>query len=182
MVFLDFAALGVAAGLVLGGRIGALADLRVRSLRLAYGAVVLQIGAFPSGVLPWSTPDPLARALWLASYTLLIAFVVRNRHLRGVPIVGLGLLCNLVAILANKGLMPVQPSALHASGLSYQIRNNSISSARPHLAALVDRWAAPHWLPLGNIYSLGDILIGLGLVTVIATAMRPPTPAAAPAR
>jgi hypothetical protein len=182
MVFLDFTALGVAVGLALGGRIGALGDLRVRSLHLAYAAVILQIGAFPSGVLPWSTPDLLARALWLASYTLLIGFVVRNRRVRGVPIVGLGLLSNLVAILANGGLMPVERGALRAAGLSYAVRNNSISSARPHLAALVDRWAAPHWLPLGNIYSVGDILIGLGLVAVIAIGMRPRILAAAFAR
>jgi len=172
MVFVDFAVLGVLVGLAAGGRFGALGALKLRSLPLVYVAVALQVAAFPSGVFPWSTPVSVARPLWLASYALLIAFIVRNRHLRGVELVALGLVSNLVAILANGGLMPAKLGALRDAGLAYDIHNNSVSSAHPHLALLVDRWAAPHWLPLANVYSVGDVLIGLGTVAVVALGMR----------
>jgi hypothetical protein len=32
----------------------------------------------------------------------------------------------------------------------------------------------PGWLPFSNIVSVGDLLIGLGIVVVIAVAMRSP--------
>ena len=52
------------------------------------------------------------------------------------------------------------------------MHNNSIRLAKPHLAALVDRWAAPHWVPLANVYSVGDVLIAVGTVVAIVAAMR----------
>jgi hypothetical protein len=37
----------------------------------------------------------------------------------------------------------------------------------------VDRWAVPSWLPLGNVYSVGDVAIGVGVLLTIVIAMRP---------
>ena len=53
------------------------------------------------------------------------------------------------------------------------MHNNSIQLGHPHLGALVDRWAVPSWMPLANVYSVGDVLIALGTIVVIVTAMRP---------
>ena len=100
--------------------------------------------------------------------------LLMNVRLRGTALIAAGLVSNVVAILANGGLMPVRGAALEAAGTDYEVHNNSIRLAEPHLAALVDRWAAPEWLPLANVYSIGDILIGLGMVVVIVAAMRTP--------
>ena len=35
-------------------------------------------------------------------------------------------------------------------------------NAAPHLGWLVDRWAAPPWVPYANVFSVGDILIAVG--------------------
>jgi hypothetical protein len=35
----------------------------------------------------------------------------------------------------------------------------------------VDRWAAPSWVPLGNVFSVGDVLIAIGVVVTLAAAM-----------
>ena len=59
------------------------------------------------------------------------------------------------------------------------MHNNSIEVVRPHLAALVDRWAVPTWIPLGNVYSVGDVLIAIGVFLAIVAAMRAPRPAVA---
>ena len=182
MVFLDSVLVALALGILLGGSPAALGELRVRRLWLAYSAIALQVVAFPSNVLPWATPDGVARGLWLLSYALLIAMILQNRHIRGIAVVAAGLTCNLVAIIANRGLMPVTDDALRSAGLSYDVRNNSVSLAEPHLSALVDRFAAPEWLPLGNVFSVGDVLIGVGIAVVIVLAMRPRLlPWAAPA-
>jgi hypothetical protein len=44
--------------------------------------------------------------------------------------------------------------------------------ADPRLAFLTDQYALPTWLPFANVYSIGDVLIGLGIVVAIAAAMR----------
>ena len=90
-----------------------------------------------------------------------------------------GLACNLVAVVANHGLMPVLPGALRTAGDQYHVHNNSIQVVQPHLGFLVDRWGAPQWLPLANVFSVGDVLIAVGTIVAIAAAMRAP-PAEAP--
>ena len=178
MVFVDFVPVGILAGALLGGSLRRLVDFHLRSLWLAFAAIGLQVIAFPSGVFPWSTPDSVARALWLASYALLGALVIRNYRVAGVAIVGLGQLLSLIAILANSGHMPATREALDGAGLSYHLKNNSVSLTHPHASWLVDRWAAPGWLPLGNVYSVGDVVIALGVVVTLVLAMRRPFRAA----
>jgi hypothetical protein len=172
VVFVDVALVAVAVGFLLGGRLSALAELPVKGTWIAFVALLLQAVAFPLGAFPWHTPSGVSRGLWLLSYALLIAMLAANRRLRGVVIVAAGLACNLAAIVANGGLMPVRASALVAAGRTYHVHQNSIRSARPHLAALVDRWAVPTWVPLGNVFSVGDVLIALGTAVVIVAAMR----------
>ncbi len=174
MVFLNLALVGLVLGKLLGGQLRNLAGTRIRSSWLVFAAVVLQLVAFPSDALPWSTPTSVAKVLWLVSYALLIAMIGRNRALPGALIVGAGLACNLVAILANGGLMPVRRAALVASGGNYRVHNNSIELVHPHLAFLVDRWAVPSWVPLANVFSVGDVVIGLGLLVGLVVAMRTP--------
>jgi hypothetical protein len=182
VVFLDFALLGLVVGRILGGRFSALADIPIAGKTLVFAAIGIQMVAFPWSFLPWTTPTSVAKLLWLISFALLIAMLVMNRRLRGAPIVAAGLTCNLVAVLSNHGLMPALPKALQAAGTHYAVHNNSIQVVRPHLAFLVDRWAAPQWLPMANVYSVGDVLIAIGTVLVIAAAMqwRPETEPPAP--
>lgn len=173
MVLLDFVFAGLIIGIVLGGSARGLANLRVRFLWLAYVGIALQVAAFPSGVLPWSMPELAAKALWLGSYVALGGLILANIRIPGLALIGVGQTCNLVAILANHGLMPVTRGALDSAGLSYHMHNNSLSVVHPHLALLVDRWAVPSWLPMGNVYSVGDIAIGIGVLVTIVIAMRP---------
>jgi hypothetical protein len=171
MVLAEAAIAGILLGLLSGGRLGALGELGIGRVELVYAAIVLQIAAFPSGVLPWSTPDGVARGLWLLSFALLVGFAVVNRAVRGVVLVFAGLACNLAAVVANGGLMPASPHAIRAAGLTYRLKNNSISTVHPHLAWLTDRWAVPEWIPWGNVYSVGDVLIAAGIIATIVLAM-----------
>jgi hypothetical protein len=173
VVLLDFVVAGLLVGLVLGGSPRRLANLRVRFLWLAYVGIALQVAAFPSGVLPWSMPESVAKGLWLGSFAALGALIAANIRIPGLALIGVGQACNLVAILANHGLMPVTRGALDAAGIAYHLRNNSIQVVQPHVAWLVDRWAVPSWLPLGNVYSVGDVAIGIGVLLTIVVAMRP---------
>jgi Family of unknown function (DUF5317) len=173
MVLVEAVIFGFLLGLALGGNPANIARLPLRNTWLIFAALALQVIAFPSASMPWSVPDLTARILWLVSYALLLAGAFANRHLTGVTVMATGLLCNLAAILANGGHMPVLPSALKAEGKAYAVHFNSARSAHPHLGWLVDRWAVPSWLPLGNLFSVGDVLIALGAFAVIVAAMEP---------
>jgi uncharacterized protein DUF5317 len=128
--------------------------------------------AFPSGFLPFTIPDGVATALWLCSYGLLVTLALLNRRVRGFPLATLGMLSNLVAVLANGGHMPALPSALADAGTPIaHLHNNSVVADHPHVAWLIDRWGAPGWVPLANVYSAGDVLLALGAVVIVAAAM-----------
>jgi multisubunit Na+/H+ antiporter MnhE subunit len=49
--------------------------------------------------------------------------------------------------------------------------------AHPVLEPLTDVFALPAWVPLANVFSVGDVLIGAGIALVIANRMRRPAPA-----
>jgi hypothetical protein len=164
--------LGVVLGRLLGGRMSALAALPIRAPWLFYAAIGLQVAGYPSGVLPWSIGDSLATGLWLASYALLIAAVAVNVRLPGAGVVGLGMLSNLAAVTSNGGHMPARASALRAAGVLYRgVHQNSAVASHPNLAWLIDRWPVPAWIPMGNVYSVGDVLIAVGAVVLVCAGM-----------
>jgi len=180
MFLLPVVVLGVLAGFLLGGRLGRLADVRLRAPWLFYLAIALQLLAFPSLVMPWHAAEGIATALSVGSYACLVTVFLLNVRLRGLAIAGGGMLLNLAAILTNGGHMPALPSAMRDAGLTFGgIHNNSVADASPNLAWFVDRWAAPSWVPFGNVFSAGDVLIAIGVVVTIAAAMggRLPLPA-----
>jgi hypothetical protein len=161
---------GLAMAPLLGGRWSRLADLHIRWPGVFYVAIGLQLVAFPFSALPWHTPDRAAVVLWLVSYGLFVIGVGFNSRCPGVPLVGVGMVSNLAAILANGGHMPALPAALRAAGLHFQQSRNSTAMSSPHLAWLVDRWATPGWVPLGNVFSAGDVLIAAGGVVFVLAA------------
>ncbi len=161
---------GLLAGLLLGGRIGSLAGLRIRWAWLAVAGFVVQLAIFaePLGTMVGGA----APAIYVASNLAVLAAVLRNLALPGMAIVAIGAVCNLVAIVANGGFMPADPTALAAAGIDTSGLTNSIVVADPAFHFLTDIFAIPVPVPLANVFSIGDILIGLGVATVIALAMR----------
>jgi len=164
--------IGVLLGFGIGGSLNGLAALRLRRLELFYGAVALQLLAFPFPFFPWTTSDTVATSIWLASYALLAVGAFSNRRIVGVPLIGVGMASNVVAVVANGRHMPVLPSALRAAHKQYTVQYNSAATAHPHVPWLVDRWAVPRWIHLGNVYSVGDVVIAAGVILLIAAAMR----------
>jgi len=172
MFLLPAVVLGVVLGYALGGRLGRLAEVRLRAPWLFYVAIALQLAAFPSPLLHLSVSEQVATGLSVGSYGALVAVFVLNVDLTGMPVAGAGMLTNLVAILSNGGHMPALPSAMRGAGLTYTgIHNNSVADAAPKLPWLVDRWAAPGWMPFANVFSVGDVAIAAGVLLLVSGAM-----------
>ena len=162
---------GLALGLALGGRLERMASLELRAPWLFFAAIALQLIAFPLALFPWRTDETVASVLWVASYGLLVAAAALNLRITGVPIVATGMALNLIAILANGGTMPVRLSAMHEAGRVAVTQANSPALESPRLPWLIDRWAAPDWIPLANVFSVGDVVIAIGAVTIVVAAM-----------
>jgi hypothetical protein len=155
-------ALLVASVVLRRGRVRALADLHLRGCRLVAGAVALQV--LVMAVLPGALPHWLAAGLHLVSYALGVAFLLVNRRVPGLWLVGIGGLCNLAAIAANGGVMPASESAVATAGLppAGEQFANSAALADPRLAFLGDIFAVPDGVPLANVFSVGDVVLLLG--------------------
>jgi hypothetical protein len=162
--------IGLVAGLLLGGRIDRIATVRFRLGPLAIVVLVIQLALFSP--LADGLARETGRAIYVASTALTIVVVVANIRLTGLPLVALGGFANLAAIVANGGAMPADPAALAAIGQGVGPNTNSVIVAEPQLRPLTDVFATPDWLPMANVFSIGDILIGVGVAVAIAAAMR----------
>ncbi len=163
-------ALALPFALLCGGRLGRISSLRLRGLWLFFLAFGIQVVAFPFAFLPWTTGEDAAKVLWLVSYGCLLAAAALNRRIVGAQVVALGMALNLVAILSNGGRMPATPSAMEAAGLDFAVKHNSVAAAEPNVPWLVDRFAAPQWVPLTNVFSVGDVVIAVGAFVLVFAA------------
>jgi uncharacterized protein DUF5317 len=165
--------IGIAAGLLMGGRLDRLGQLQVRWPWVAVAGLVVQVVLFLPGI--GERLGPAAPAVYVASTLAVFLFVARNARLAGFPLIALGAASNLLAIVANGGYMPASPDALRAIGeRAARGYSNSRELANPALAPLTDIFALPPWMPFANVFSIGDVLIALGVALAIALAMREP--------
>jgi hypothetical protein len=155
-----------------GGDLRKLRYLRVRGIGFVFAAIGLQlvVTTVASKVLPAT----LAEGLHLVSYALAVAFLVVNRRITGWWILSLGGGLNLLAIAANHGVMPATNAALHLAGRDVVTEGFSNSNAVAHarFAFLGDVFAVPKGVPLANVFSVGDVLLVVGIGVILHAAAR----------
>lgn len=165
--------IGLIVGLLLGGRISRLAELRLKWAGLAITALMVQVALFTEPV--YVAAGEFVPVIYMASTAVVLLVIVRNlRRVPGLVIVALGACSNLAAIITNGGYMPATPEAL---GITEPVTTttfhaNSVTTPDPALVALVDRFSLPDWVPFSNVFSIGDVLISFGIVVVMVVAMR----------
>ena len=147
-----------------GGRLGALADLRLRRwwlLALGLALQVIALMGIPSGV---------GAGLHAVSYVAGGAYLFSNLHLPGMLWVGVGAGLNVSGMAANGGTLPASLPALRAAGIEATRTSDYTNSgfvAGARLPALGDIFAIPEWLPLSNVFSIGDVVIGVGIYVAL---------------
>jgi hypothetical protein len=171
--------LGLLLGRLLGGRLDGLAGLSFRWVGVAIAGLAVQVVLFSAPV--GREVRDIGPLLYAASTGAVLVFVLVNLRIRGMAVVALGAGLNLLAILANGGTMPASRAALATAGLgSSGGYANSREIASPVLGPLGDVFALPASVPLANVFSVGDVLIALGIILVIVAAMRLPLPSPPP--
>jgi hypothetical protein len=160
MIISVAALVAVLTPLLLGGRISRLASVPFRHTGWIVAALATQILIIE--VLPG--PAALLETAHIATYAVAGWFIVANRRIPGLWLVGTGAGLNGLAITLNEGTLPARLGALQAAGIPITPAEfeNSGLVAHPRLAFLGDIFAIPSGLPLANVFSIGDVLIVLG--------------------
>jgi hypothetical protein len=170
MFILYAVVIGLAIGLALGGRPLAIGDIRIRWWPLILVGFLVQVALFSdqvSAVIGDAGPP-----LYVASTAMVGLAVVRNLAVPGMPLIVLGAVANMTAILANGGYMPATAEALAAIGKGpSSVYSNSSLVADPAFPWLIDRFALPAWLPFHNVFSIGDVILGVGVAGLIVVTM-----------
>ena len=176
--------LAVAVGLVIslarfrGRAFSRIAALPLRSTWLALLAVALQWPLLRAPAGPVQRIS-VHQVLFLLSHLVLLILVWRNWRLTGIQILGLGVICNLLVIAANGGLMPITPQTLTRinpgslpsqwlAGLHYGYSKDVVLLREQiRLDMLSDMWVIPPPFPWPTAFSVGDVLIALGIMVLL---------------
>lgn len=182
MILLFAVILSLLIALLRGGRL-----YQLGSISFCYGWVALL--AFALQVLIIYFPLPKTQGFWgvrtlllLGSYVLLGLVIFANRHLPGLPLLGLGFALNLLVMVVNGGFMPITPQALEKAGLGHLALGNEpgarilnakdvlLAREETHLWVLSDIFALPP--PIKSVFSIGDLLLSIGVFILFQRTMR----------
>jgi hypothetical protein len=183
MILLYAVVFGLIVGLLTGGRLSGLGAVRMRFWQVALVGLLFQLALFSS---------PLARVvgdlgplLYVGSTIVVLAALLTNVRLPGFPLIVAGALLNLAVILVNGGQMPASPDALAAlTGVAAvpttDFSNSVLAVPGTPLWFLGDVFVLPRPFPFANVFSFGDVLIGVGGGYFIVRTMHRPLAAARP--
>ncbi len=165
-------------GVICGGRPEALLRLPVRWAWLVFIAFGVQWVLIR---IPTLEPHPALGMALVASYSVLLVFMVLNRRLPGLGLAGAGTLLNLIAIVANGGFMPTTAATLVAAGLerTHMVLGQRVLGSKD---ILLSPGSAPlAWLgdtmtlvwPIPQAFSVGDILVAMGVGALVFFGTQP---------
>jgi hypothetical protein len=181
VLFLFAAVFTLGLALILGGRLSALGEARLKSLWLLLLAGALKL-------FELAAPDSFLSPVWpflLSAQTLAVAtFAVLNLRVAGLALVLLGSLSNLVVVTLNGGYMPVAEAAVAAGGGSHDVAAflsaghvgaYTLLTPASRLGWLGDTILAPR--PFARALSPGDLVLAVGIVVALLELARTPMPA-----
>ena len=170
-VFILYAVIvGLILGLVTGGSPARLGALRLSWAPLIVIGMAVQLALFSSPI--GNALGDAAPAVYVLSNLAVLVAVAANLAVPGLVIVLAGGVSNTLAIVANGGYMPVSPGALEAMGrLPKEGYSNSAPRDVVAFGPLTDVFTMPTWIPMANVFSVGDVLIGLGVGIAVMAAM-----------
>lgn len=164
--------LSVVVGFVRRGSLRRFADLSLKALWLVFAAFGIQFAMRVGG---YGGPL-LTGVLYAGTYAMLVLFIVLNRSRWELMVMGIGLLSNALVIWVNGGKMPVSTAAfLTATGTPFPLDDPTHIplTAVTRLKWLGDLWALKRPFPLPGVFSLGDVVVCIGLFLLIQHVMVP---------
>jgi hypothetical protein len=158
--------------------------------RVRYEAPILQhlwlvfIAFLPQSLVIYlSVHGPMTQAssafCLILSQVLLLVFAFLNRHDAGMKILMIGAALNGMVMILNGGFMPISPQTAGrlvsqnilsniALGSRFGAKDILLLPAHTRLEWLADRFLPPSWMPHQVAFSLGDLLIAVGVFWLLA--------------
>jgi hypothetical protein len=182
MILLYAVLIGLVLGLLSGGRLAPLGAARIRFWPVALAGLLFQVALFSSPLA--AAVGVFGPSLYVASTAVVLAALIVNLRQPGFALIILGSFLNLAVIMLNGGQMPASPEALTVlTGTpalpTTDFSNSMVAAAGTPLWFLGDIFVLPRPFPFANVFSIGDVLIGLGGAIFIVRTMhqaadRPP--------
>jgi hypothetical protein len=152
-----------------------LAGLHFKKSWMLFTALAIQI-ALEFVEVPKDRMEDLGVAVLLLSYVLIIGFCVLNRKVKGMSLITIGVALNVLVIALNQG-MPTKDYVRERNGREVHVPIEQTVKHRPAedddlLGFLGDEITAPG-VP-NQQFSIGDIVIGLGIVDLCFEGSRVP--------
>jgi hypothetical protein len=178
------ALLALTAALLRGGSLRHLAALPFRGSAFIFTSLAIQVLIY----MPFVRTSPLVLhwggLIYIVALGLALAGALRNWSL-GAPVrlATLGLALNAIVITANGGYMPTNVAAMravHRDAKAHEVASRQLySNTRPagastRLRVLSDVIPIDSPGGLGNVYSIGDLLIAAGGAALVYSATRRP--------
>ena len=154
--------------LVTRGSLSQLFRLPIQSIWMVLVALGIQILlAFVD--IPASRLDDLGFGLVMASYAFLLAFCFVNLRISLMWVIGVGIALNALVIGLNQGMPTRDNEVTTRSGRTIEEPIERTAKHRPEssddlLPFLGDRLQVPS--PIDEVISIGDVVIGLGIILV----------------
>ena len=141
---------------------------RWRWTPLIWATLLLQVA-----VIEVPLPGVIAPVLHVMTYLPVLAFLWANRAIRTVLLVAVGTASNGITIALNGGVLPASRRAVAAAAIDpHAAFANSAVVADPRLAWLGDVFAWPAPMVFANTFSVGDVLIAVGVLSAAWTGTR----------
>ena len=182
MFILYAVVLGLILGFVTKGKLKYLALRPMYWKALALFAFAIQLVIFSNISFIKSLPTIFIVIFHYFSYICLLAFIVRNIRNLGITVVGIGILLNSLVIFLNGGHMPTIPQNFKNTSVGQSadiinqgetVHNSAKLTGETVLPWLGDIFYLPSWIPLSNVFSIGDIFIAAGICIYIIINMHP---------
>jgi hypothetical protein len=158
-----------------------LGRLRFRMFWLLFVGLAIQI-ALEVVTFPEDRIENLGFAVLLLSYVAILGFCFVNRSVKGMTLVAIGVALNVLVIALNQG-MPTKDDVRERDGREMRVPIEQTVKHRPEedddlLAFLGDVVTAPGFP--NQQFSIGDIVMGLGIVDLCFEGSRVPRRRGAP--
>lgn len=175
MILVFAIAIGLLAGFIIASLKGVPYQTKeLRHLWLVLLAALPQMLVFFLPVTRDRIADHWVPIILIVTQLILLIFVWLNRKSPFFWLMGLGLLLNFLVISLNGGWMPISPATLATENIpssQWQIgsrlgdsKDFVLAKESTNLWIFSDILTLPKWIPYRVAFSIGDVLLGLGVI------------------